>query len=70
MVRIKLEWGSVIWCAEDFLVMVEVSESEIISSSSEVKRILAGDLSNDLLWGVWSVSGLPLPQLVYNSGYG
>ena len=33
---------------EDFSVMVEVSVSEIISSSSEVERILAGDLSIDL----------------------
>ena len=41
--------------------MVEVSESEIILSSSEVKRILVGDLSKDLLWGVWSVSGFFLP---------
>ena len=54
--EIKLDWGSVLWYAEIFLVMVEVSESEIISSSSEVERILSGDLSNDLLSGVWSVS--------------
>ena len=47
--KIKLRWVSVLCCAEDFSVMVEVSESEIISSSSEVERILAGDLSIDLL---------------------
>ena len=48
-------------CVEDFSVMVEVSVSEIISSSSEVKRILEGDLSNDLLSGIWSASGVFLP---------
>ena len=47
--EIKLRWVSVLCCAEDFSVMVEVSVSEIISSSSEVERILAGDLSIDLL---------------------
>ena len=47
--EIKLRWMSVLCCAEDFSVMVEVSVSEIISSSSEVERILAGDLSIDLL---------------------
>ena len=47
----ELEWGPV-----DFLIMVVVSESEIILSSSEVKRILVGDLSRegglskDLFW--------------------
>ena len=65
--KIKLEWRSVLWCSEDFLVMVEVSESEIISSSSEVKRILSGDLSKDLLWGVWSVSGVFMPEGDFDS---
>ena len=65
--KIKLEWRSVLWCSEDFLVMVEVSESEIISSSSEVERILSGDLSNDLLLGVWSVSGFFLLEGEFDS---
>ena len=47
--KIKLRWVSVLCCVEDFSVMVKVSVSEIISSSSEVERILAGDLSIDLL---------------------
>ena len=56
--ELELEWGPV-----DFLIMVVVSESKIILSSSEVKRILVGDLSRegglskDLLWGVLSISG-------------
>ena len=69
--EIEIEWGPVLSCAVDFSVMVEVSESEIISSeseiissSSEVKRILEGDLSRegglskDLLWGVLSILGV------------
>ena len=65
--EIKLEWGSVLWCAEDFSVMVEVSEFEIISSSSEVKTILVGDLSKDLLLGVWSISGVFLLEGEFDS---